>query len=503
MRALKYASRERWRNVVTRRQVVAGVGALTVLGFNSTTRAWAAGGGAVNSATFRRIPGLDGVVLTDPVATAAYTTDAGNIVHQAPIAVLRPGSVRDIQKMVRFCARLGIFVAARGQGHTTFGQALARGGLVIDMGPISTVHSIKAKSADVGAGLKWHDLLTQTFARNLKPPSLTGFLNLSIGGTLSVGGVSPTYRGGAQVDYVRELDVVTGEGDLVTCSDHCNRDLFEMALAGLGQCGIITRAVIDLEPAPSLARVYTANYTDNAMFFSDMRELLGRGELDDIYNFGGIPNPAGGWIAQLTSVKLFEAGSPPDVEQLLGGLNMPTSAVAAVDMPFLDYAFQVDVVIDFFRQIGQWDNVQHPWIDTFLPDSTVERYMGDVVPALTPDDVGPTGFMLLFPHKRSKFKRPLLRLPKGGGEWVHLFNILTAAPAPGVDPAFEQRMLARNRRLFEKARSMGGTRYPIDSVPFSRNDWVQHYGDQWPRFSRLKRQFDPAGILTPGPQIFP
>jgi cytokinin dehydrogenase len=487
--------------VVTRRQVLAGVGAATVLGFNSTARAWSTGGGAETSAAFHRVPGLDGTVLTGPSATAAYAKDAGNIVYETPIAVLRPGSVRDIQKMVRFCQRLDIFVAARGQGHTTFGQALVRGGLVIDMGTINAVHSINAGSADVGAGLKWHDLLIQTFARGLKPPSLTGFLNLSIGGTLSVGGISPTYRGGAQIDYVRALDVVTGEGELVTCSERHNRDLFEMALGGLGQCGIITRAVLDLEPAPPLARVYTANYTDNAMFFADMRELLGREELDDIFNFG-LPNPAGGWISQLNSIKLFHPSDPPDDEELLGGLNLPTSAFTPVNVPFLTYAFQVDGAIDYFRQIGLWENVQHPWIDTFLPDRTVEQYVADVVPNLAPEDVGMTGFLLLFPHRRSEFTRPLLRLPNGGGEWTYLFNVLTAAPAPGVDKTFEQRMLARNRRLFEKARRMGGTRYPIDSVPFSRTDWVHHYGDQWPRFARLKRQFDPAGILTPGPDIF-
>jgi len=337
-------------------------------------------------------------------------------------------------------------------------------------------------------------------ALGFRPPTLTGYLGLSIGGTLSVGGISTTYREGAQVDRVRQLDVVTGEGDLVTCSAGQNRDLFEMALAGLGQCGIITRAVIDLVPAFALARVYTLNYTDNAAFFADLRELLARGELDDLYNFG-LPDGAGGWIYQMTAAKLFNPGAPPDDQHLFQNLSLPASSLTVTDVPFLNYVLQVDVVIDFFRQIGLWDDVQHPWFDVFLPDRSVERYVGDVMSTLTPEDVGPTGFLLLFPHKRSRFTRPLLRLP-ASDEWVYLFDILTAAPVPGVDPVFQSRMLARNRRLFELARRVGGTRYPIGTLPFSQADWVQQYGDQWSRLVRLKHRFDPGRILTPGPGIF-
>ena len=33
-------------------------------------------------------------------------------------------------------------------------------------------------------------------------------------------------------------------------------------------------------------------------------------------------------------------------------------------------------------------------------------------------------------------------------------------------------------------------------------DWIAHYGRAFPRFSNLKRRYDPQGILTPGPGIF-
>lgn len=43
---------------------------------------------------------------------------------------------------------------------------------------------------------------------------------------------------------------VTGKGELLTCSEEQNSELFHAVLGGLGQFGIITRARIGLEPAP-------------------------------------------------------------------------------------------------------------------------------------------------------------------------------------------------------------------------------------------------------------
>jgi FAD/FMN-containing dehydrogenase len=338
-----------------------------------------------------------------------------------------------------------------------------------------------------------------TIPLGFTPPVLTGYIGLSIGGTLSVGGISSGNARGAQVDHVRELEVVTGEGDVVVCSERRHKDLFEAVLAGLGQCGIITRAVVDLVPAPTTVRVYPLNYVDNDVFFRDLRTLLRRGEFDDVYTMW-VPDGAGGWVYNLNAVRFFEPGSPPDDARLLRGLSYDPGTLQIEDVPYHPYVLRVDGAIDFFRSIGMWDGVQHPWFDVFLPGSAVEDYIGEVIPALTPEDVGPTGFVLLFPQKRSRFRRPFLRVPDE--EWVFLFDILTAAAAPGMDLEFSERMLARNRALFERAAAVGGKRYPIGSLQFSRWDWIAHYGRAFPRFANLKRRYDPQAILTPGPDIF-
>lgn len=131
-------------------------------------------------------------------------------------------------------------------------------GLVIDNQALSTIHSTGPDFADADAGVRWKDLIITTYAKGVTPPVITGYTGLSVGGTLSVGGISGRYNAGAQVDHVRELEVVTGAGEILRCSQSHNRDLFEAALAGLGQCAIITRALIDLVRVRSMVRLYPA-----------------------------------------------------------------------------------------------------------------------------------------------------------------------------------------------------------------------------------------------------
>jgi FAD/FMN-containing dehydrogenase len=280
-------------------------------------------------------------------------------------------------------------------------------------------------------------------------------------------------------------------------------ELFEVMLGGLGQCGVITRARVDLVPAKAMARLHTINYTDTATFFQDLRALISRGELDECYNlwtpfFGGEP------AYQIQAVSYFNPSQPPDTAHLLRGLSVSAETVPFHDMGFLDWILAVDAQIDFLQAVAGWNDLIKPWYDVWLPDSTVEQSVGEVMSSLTLDDIGPTGFLLLFPMRRSSLTRPFFRMPQAtaGDDWVYLFDVLTASPMPGRDPAYVQTMLARNRTWFERARDLGATRYPIGALAFTTDDWARHYGELWGEFRKRKQRYDPDNILSPGSGIF-
>ncbi|WP_246127713.1 FAD-binding protein, partial [Amycolatopsis rhizosphaerae] len=182
--------------------------------------------------------GLDGALTTHPADLAAVADDWGHIVSHRPRAVLRPRSPADIAATLRFAGEHGIPVVPRGEGHTSYGQAQCPDGIVIAMSHLARIHHITPDRVTVDAGATWADLLTATLRHQLTPPVLTDYLGLSIGGTLSAGGIGGTsHRHGAQTDTVLELDVITGDGTQHTCSPHHDPDLFHAALAGLGRHG--------------------------------------------------------------------------------------------------------------------------------------------------------------------------------------------------------------------------------------------------------------------------
>lgn len=319
-----------------RTSAVLAVGVL-VLGFDPHARAWVSVAQAAAGTGFDALPLLDGRLHLDDATRGAYAEDFGHIIHEPPLAVLTPGSVEDVARMVRFARRHGLRVAARGQGHTTFGQSQIAAGVVIDLSPLQAIHSIRDSRVKTDAGIRWSALLQATLARGLTPPALTDYLELSVGGTLSVGGVSVTsWRAGAQVDHVDELEVVTGEGELVVCSPDRRPDLFAATLAGQGQCGIIVRATLRLIPAPSRTRVYSLAYPDLPSLTRDCRRLIRDGRFDTVQGLI-VPAPAGGWAYLLEATAFFRE-APPDDARLLAGLGYVPGTPPAETRAYTEWA---------------------------------------------------------------------------------------------------------------------------------------------------------------------
>ena len=429
------------------RQSATAAGAI-VVGFDLSTRAWATAGQRTGSLA-RGFPAFDGVLRTDAGARLPVADDFGHLVQRRPLAVLEPGSVEDIARLIRFAARHGISVAARGEGHSAFGQSQVRGGVVIDMRRLARVHRIDPTSVVADAGVTWRALLDATLERGLTPPALTDYQDLSLGGTLSVGGIGgAALRHGAQVDNVLALDVVTGEGRRVRCSRTQSPRLFDAVLAGRGQCGVITRAVVKLVPAPSAVRLYDLLYVDLATFAADARTVVRDGRFDTVQGLV-VPSPAGGWAYLLEAT----SSSGRSDDELLAGLRDVRGEATISDMPFAAYATRLDPIVEAQKASGDWAR-PHPWFDAWLPDRHAEAFAGRVLSELTLRDTG-GGPILLYPTRSQPFTRPLLRVP--AGELIWQLDILRTALPTSASAA---EMVSDNRVLLQRARRVGGVCLP-------------------------------------------
>ena len=470
-------------------QLAGGVGGV-IVGFDPATRSWATAGAP---GPLVGLPRLAGTLVSDAAVLDEFGQDNGRIVHRRPVAVLRPGGVDDVVRMVRYANAHRIRVAMRGQGHSSFGQSQVEAGVVIDSRPLRRISLLTDRSVLVEAGATWDEVLAATLPRGRTPPVLPDTQVLTVGGTLSVGGTgNASHRHGAIIDHVRRLIVVTGDGRPVLCSESRERELFEMTLAGLGQCALITAAEISLAAAPREVTLVDYDYDDLDAFLADQRAVAADGLVDHL---GGrvATRPGGPPIYRLTVGTFLGPAFPesdrPDVLRGTRGTEHR--------MPYPDYLHRTLALIERGKQSGAWW-WPSPSAMFFVADSDARAFVTDAL--ADPTTIEGTelfgGFAFLACPTRV-FTRPLLPFP--AEPLAFQAWIIRRTPAARVGA-----VLDANLRLWQRVRAKGGTRYAgYGAVPFTPGHWAAHYGPKaWARLTAAKRGFDPRGVLTPGPGIF-
>lgn len=473
--------------------VRAGAASCLVAGFDLATGSWVS---TAHAEQFVPVPPLDGQLSFEPGEVEAAADDFGHIVSNSPLAVLHPGSIDDVAAMVRFARDNSLHIAMRGQGHSQYGQAQVSSGIVVDSRGLASIEEIGEDYAVVQAGTLWSELVNAAYVDGLTPPVLTDYLELSIGGTLSVGGIGGAMQHhGLQADNVLELEVVTGRGDRVVCSNHHRRFLFRSVLGGMGQSALIVRAKIRLVAAEAQARVFLLYYDNLQTYLSDQQLLLADGRFNYLEG-QALPNTTeDGWRYMIEAAAYFTSPATPDNTTLLTGLSDNTQSREINNVPYLEFAFRLAPLVEQLKALGIWD-FPHPWLNLWVPASEAASYFQEVFDNLTLADTG-QGPVLLYPVNTTKVGIPSFRLPN---ELVCFsFNLLkTASPAPGAADA----MVVHNRSLYDAVESVGGTRYTSGALPFTSSEWRRHFGPIWFALLLAKLLYDPDRVLTPGPDIF-
>ena len=466
------------------------IAAETIVAFDPVKKQWLTSRQTDTSSI--AIPSLDGRLLFDFPSLAAVADDFGHIVKKTPLAVLQPGSTQDIAKIISYANRVSVTVAMRGQGHSVYGQAQVDAGIVIDSRFLNTIHHISSTEVVVDAGVTLFDLLQVTCDRGLTLPVLTDYLGLSVGGLSQVGGIGGhTQHFGSFADTVLGLKAIAGNGQQITCSSTQNTDLFNSLLGGLGQFGVVTQVTLPLIPAPTNARAYHLTYTSLEQYLADQERVLKDGRFSFLKG-QVVRHPSGsGWTYLLEGAKYYTPPETPSDEALLNGLNFD-GGIDILEFSYFDWQNRLAIAVSELKENGVW-KYPHPWLNLFLPASKIKSYVSSVLQTLTALEVKDP--ILLYPLRRSKLTRPFIKTPEE--EIIYLFAILQTAK-PDLEAVA---LFAKNRYWFELARNLGGKSYPVNALPFSREDWVGHFND-WETFARTKALLDPQQLLTPGQGIF-
>lgn len=207
-------------------------------------------GGADPLAHLRRC--VAGPVLS-PTDDGYAQEAAGFEVAHTPAPRLVVGATRaeDVRAAVLYALAVGAKVRVQATGHgleddlrdTVLVTTRRLGGVSVDP---------KTRTATIGAGVRWREVLDAAAAHGLAPllgsSSAVGAVGYSLGGGT---GLLSRQHGWA-ADALRSLDVVTGDARLRTVDAKRDGELHWALRGGKFGLGVVTRAVVDLVPVTRL-----------------------------------------------------------------------------------------------------------------------------------------------------------------------------------------------------------------------------------------------------------
>ena len=198
--------------------------------------------------------------LDDPADTARYGRDwIGKYVGTAPL-VVRPRTTEEVAQVLSACTELDVPVVPQAGNTGMVGGGVPRAGeVVLSVERLNAIEAFDEASATVTvqAGVVLETLQTYLAERGYDMP-----VDLGGRGSCQIGGMIATNAGGVKVlryghmrEQVRGLEVVLADGTVVSGlnilkKNNTGLDLKQVFIGSEGTLGVITRAVLQVQPAP-------------------------------------------------------------------------------------------------------------------------------------------------------------------------------------------------------------------------------------------------------------
>ena len=403
-------------------------------------------------------------VLTEPDMMAGYVRDWTGRWTGHSAAVIRPGSVAEVQEVVRLCHGSQMAVVPQG-GNTGLvgGSVPHHGEVVLSLRRLDRLEPIDLASLSVTVGAGTTIGALQEHARRA---GLRYGVDLASRDSATIGGTIATNAGGTHVvsngDTRRQvlgLEVVLADGTRLSGLEGMPKaslgpDPLQLMVGSEGTLGVITSARLKLLPgeagAPMVVLVAVKTLREGLGFFGpDVRaiEFFDKACLEAVIEHRGLPRPL---PIESPFYVLIEAGVAPPI---------PEDAAAVVDGRLWAYRESITETIN-----GLGVPVK---LDVAVPLNRVDDFAGAV------NDLDLGGDTYLFGH-----------LAEGN---FHVNVVGSRDPEAVVD------------RVLELVVSVGGVIASEHGVGVAKADWWRRTTEPsiLEFHQRVKEALDPDRILNP------
>jgi FAD/FMN-containing dehydrogenase len=394
-----------------------------------------------------------------------------------------------------------------------------------------------ARTADVAGMTTYEDLVDATLPHGLMPLVVPQLKTITLGGAVAGLGIESTsFRHGLPHESVREMEILTGSGEVVIATpDGEHADLHRGFPNSYGTLGYALRLVIDLQPVAPYVRLHHRRYPDAAACAAAVAELADpAGPLD--FLDGTVFDAGEQYLTTGTFVDAPPAGVAPSDYTGQRVFYRSLRERAVDHLTVRDYLWRWDT--DWFwcsRALG----VQHPLVrrlwprryrrsDVYRRIVALDRRYGfshrldglrgrpvqepvvqDVeipvrhLPAFLEAfhrDVGITPLWLCPLRLRAApdgapldgappdgASRPWTLYPMRPGELYVNVGFWSSVPQVPGEPD------AHNRRIERLVSDLDGHKSLYSTVHYTEDDFWRHYDG--PAYRALKQRYDPRGRL--------
>jgi FAD/FMN-containing dehydrogenase len=415
-----------------------------------------------------------------------------------PAAIVKAGSIDDVVATVHFAREQGYQIATRCGGHSYNAAFLQDSVIVLDIGKLRETTIDKSnKTARVQAAVRSIDLMALLDKEDLAFPAahcgavpMGGFL---LGGGLGWNGEQ---WNAMSCFNIKEVEVVTADGDVIVANAKQNQDYF-WAARGAGPCffGIVTAFTLGLYDKPQ--SVITSTYTwplaeadDAAQWASDMAAKL-PANVESLFILTEAPKSLSQACAPDRKVGILQATAFSDSDAISRKLLEPLSAQpAALQSSCVSKDEYASTPI---AALYEWDATAYPqwrWsVDCLWSDDSPGKMVNSIAEHISVMPSAKSSVLMLFKPRSSP-------LPEDAAFSVVGKTYLASYAIWGT-PGGDEENIGWVDKVMTSLTSMTKAHYINESDYIAKPSRVRDSfsAQAWNRLVKLTKQYDPGQVF--------